>query len=33
MRPALEKGGPSPLPFEELVEVTRVTLEVVEGLG
>jgi predicted dehydrogenase len=29
---AIEKGGPSPIPFSELAEVTRTTFEIVEQL-
>jgi predicted dehydrogenase len=30
---AIRNGGPSPIPFEELVEVTRVSFEVVERMN
>ena len=30
---AIRSGAPSPIPFDELVEVTRVTFDVVESLG
>jgi hypothetical protein len=30
---AIKNGGPSPIPFEELVEVTRVSFEVTERMG
>ena len=30
--PAVQDGGPSPMPFEELVEVMRVSFEVVEAV-
>ena len=30
---AVRKGGPAPIPFEEVAEVTRVTLEIAERLG
>jgi predicted dehydrogenase len=29
---AVAQGGPSPIPFEELLEVSRVTIEVAEAL-
>ena len=29
---AVEQGGPSPIPFDELMEVARVTIEVAETL-
>jgi len=28
---AVQQGGPAPIPFEELVEVTRVSFEVIES--
>ncbi len=30
---AVKRGGPAPIPFEELVEVTRVTFDVVDALA
>jgi predicted dehydrogenase/threonine dehydrogenase-like Zn-dependent dehydrogenase len=30
---AVEKGGPSPVPFEELIEVTRTTFEIARRVG